>query len=646
MEDSLPGSGRRTHYLHASVALLLAIFTFAYRYLSFERFPNDHFVVLSRAQQVLLGALPVRDYSEYQAPLAVMLSAWSQMLFGLGLRSELLLVCGAFAVGSAVTYLIAADVSDSVASGVAASLILTAATPVTYSYPKVLPYALAFGAAWLYVRKPETSRLWLLAACVIFAGLLRHDHAIVLGAGAAIAVFTRQATTRAGARAVGMFVLAGFVIAMPYIVWVQYYEGVLNYIGANIEAGRLEARAANWSPPRFELDRAYPFWVRLADPQERVVYVRWRSGISDADRRSAEQAHGLQPMGEIESDAGQYEMVSVSSDAIDRVVHDPAIVETSGIDRTALRLADRRPLSARVMQYIVLPGEGLRPAMVALLYFVSWTVPLVALVLLVTRWHRLDASVRSIVAMAIAVQLIMCREMLRDTLATRVRDVVVPLALLVAFMPVVTRVERASTAAGVWVRRLALTTVFAIAAGAAAGAGVFGSNLRETGIGRGWAGVRARAAELHERYAPPYQRIGRKPSGLVEYVAACTPPQSRILSMANVSELFFYTGRGFAGGYDALRGFYTTDRQTTQVLQRLSHEDVPLVILDSETEAAMMNTYPRIAAHVKQRYREVGRFEAGPTKAFIVLAENNRKPLGSFAPGDLPCFAAPERTQS
>src|SRR5437867_5914741 len=114
---------------------------FAYRYLSFERFPNDHFVHLSRAQQVVMGALPVRDYSEYQAPLAVMASAWAQMAFGPGLRSELLLVCGGFAVAAAATYLVGAAVSGSVVAGIAAALILTAATPVSYSYLKVLPYA-------------------------------------------------------------------------------------------------------------------------------------------------------------------------------------------------------------------------------------------------------------------------------------------------------------------------------------------------------------------------------------------------------------------------------------------------------------------------------------------------------------------------
>ena len=75
--------------IDAVAALAVAVFTFAYRYLSFERFPNDHFVALARAQQVLMGTLPVWDYAEYQAPLAVMASAWAQTVFGPGLHSEL-----------------------------------------------------------------------------------------------------------------------------------------------------------------------------------------------------------------------------------------------------------------------------------------------------------------------------------------------------------------------------------------------------------------------------------------------------------------------------------------------------------------------------------------------------------------------------
>jgi hypothetical protein len=109
-----------------------------------------------------MGGWPVRDYSEYLQPLAVMASASAQLLFGPGLRSELLLVCGAFAVAAAVAVLVTASISASVGIGIVCALILTAATPVSYSYPKVLPYVLAFAAAWMYAQKPGLGRRWML----------------------------------------------------------------------------------------------------------------------------------------------------------------------------------------------------------------------------------------------------------------------------------------------------------------------------------------------------------------------------------------------------------------------------------------------------------------------------------------------------
>ena len=50
-------------------ALALASLTIAYRYLSFTDFSNDHFVHLSVAQQITMGALPVRDFVERGLPL-------------------------------------------------------------------------------------------------------------------------------------------------------------------------------------------------------------------------------------------------------------------------------------------------------------------------------------------------------------------------------------------------------------------------------------------------------------------------------------------------------------------------------------------------------------------------------------------------
>ena len=628
--------------IDAAVALAVAVLTFAYRYLSFERFPNDHFVVLSRAQQVLMGALPVRDYSEYQAPLAVMASAWAQIAFGPGLHSELLLVCGAFAVASAVAYLVTASVSGSVGIGIVSAVILTAATPVTYAYPKVLPYVLTFGAAWLYARKPGFGRLWLLAAAVVFGGLLRHDHAIVLGAGAGVAAFVAHPATMPRLRAVAHLALAGLALAAPYIVWVQRYEGVANYVAANVDAASTEGRNTAWSPVSLETDESRPHWVQLADPQEAIVYVRWRSNVPDDTRRRVEAEHRLRLIGEIENDAGKYDASGADARALGGLVRDPAVQETSGINLRTGELLDRRPWIAHVLQYVVLPGDGLRPVFVGLLYYVLWLLPVVAACFVALRWKHLAPPIRSIAVMAIAVELVMCSEMLRDPLATRVRDIVAPLVLVLASMSAVMRTLPAGRSAQ-WGARAALGALFLAVGVAVAGAGSFGANLRETGAPRGWQGIADRVGEIRARYAIPYERIGFRPDRMIEYLMTCTAPQSRILAIAVVQQLFFYTNRGFAGGHDALSGFYTNDRQATQILQRLSREDVPLVVLDNQFAGSMTRTYPRIGRYVTEHYHEIGRFDYNEDKAYILLAENGRIPVRSF--GNLPCFASPEQVQ-
>ena len=44
-----------------ALALVLALGTFAFRYLSFREFGNDHFVHLAQAQQITWGLLPGTD---------------------------------------------------------------------------------------------------------------------------------------------------------------------------------------------------------------------------------------------------------------------------------------------------------------------------------------------------------------------------------------------------------------------------------------------------------------------------------------------------------------------------------------------------------------------------------------------------------
>jgi hypothetical protein len=69
------------------------------------------------------------------------------------------------------------------------------------------------------------------------------------------------------------------------------------------------------------------------------------------------------------------------------------------------------------------------------------------------------------------------------------------------------------------------------------------------------------------------------------------------------------------------------------------------VILDSQVVSSVMQTYPRIATYVTQRYHEVGRFDLTEGKAYIVMAENARVPVRFFGAGNLPCFVSQEQTQ-
>jgi hypothetical protein len=455
-------------------------------------------------------------------------------------------------------------------------------------------------------------------------------------------VFVAHRDTVQATRAVAHLALAGVALAAPYIIWVQRYDGVANYVAANVDAARTEGRNTAWSPVSLEPDESRPHWITLAEPQEPIVYVRWRPNLSDEARQRLETEHGLRLMGDIEKEAGQYDASGANARTLGALIRDPAVQETAGVDLRTGELMDRRPWIAHVLQYVVLPGDGLRPVFVGLLYYVLWLLPVGAACLVAARWTRLAPHTRSIAVMAIAVELVMCSEMLRDPLATRVRDIVAPLVLVLASMSVAIRPLAASRSAR-WSARGALAALFVAVGVAVAGAGSFGPNLRETGIARGWQGVTARVGEIRARYVTPYERIGFKPDRMIEYVMTCTAPQSRILAIAVVQQLFFYTNRGFAGGLDALSGFYTSDRQATQILQRLSREDVPLVVLDHEFAGSMAQTYPRIAGYVTQHYHEIGRFDINEDKAYILLAENGRMPVRSF--GDLPCFASPQQSQ-
>jgi hypothetical protein len=245
--------------------------------------------------------------------------------------------------------------------------------------------------------------------------------------------------------------------------------------------------------------------------------------------------------------------------------------------------------------------------------------------------------------MAAAVQLAMNLSMLRDPLDQRIRDVVAPFAVMLAFAAATLASARGSRLRAA-MGRAGAAGLLAGAAILAAAIGPFPEHLTETRALLGVAGVRERLAEIREELAPPRERTGRvSPASerMTRYLASCTAPGDRVLAMTFAPELFFYANRGFAGGHVAMTpGYYVAARHEAGVLEQMAREQVPVVIMDSETDGEMAVHYPRLAARVASGYAEVGRIEVGPGKELILLADRARQPLRFFADGRLPCYTS------
>lgn len=608
-------------------ALAMALLTIAYRYLSFTDFSNDHFVHLSVAQQITMGALPVRDFVERGLPLMPLISAAGQVVFGEGLRSELWVIALAYGIASALTYVVAHQASGSASVAALSALLPVVVYPVSYSYPKVLAPALGLAAAWWYCAQPDTARAVLVAATVAVAFLLRHDLGLFLGAGVIAMMLAHHGVSRptlmSAARVAGIALL----IVAPYLVWVQVYEGLGAYVRDGVVFSQREAQRANWwTPPPFSIDSSRPLVRRFAHGP--VVNVRWQADASEASIADAESRHGLVRQTLNSPQSWTYEMRQWSSSAIERLVKDPLVADTQGIDRTTYALQVSAPTGiASWLVHVYGPGEGLhvRANATTALFYLVWLVPIAAAVVLARTWTSSTPAIRALVAMSLLMQFAMNVTMLRDPLETRIRDVLVPVSLLIAWLAGCPWRAAASIRPTV-LRRVAVVTVLVVVVVGTAAVGDAATQIQRTNVTSGVDGINRRLRTIRRVLSPPDHRTGQLTPAyrtLVTSLTRCTQPDSRLLTLTFAPEIFFFTRRGFAGGHVSFSpGYYTSDRDATLLLQRVSSEDVPFVILDSQTEGEMLGDYPRIGSYVRSHYHEAWRVPLTDEKAFVVLARN------------------------
>jgi hypothetical protein len=221
-------------------ALIFFVLVASLRFLSLAGFPDDHYVHLAGAQQMLHGEWPSRDFVDLGAPLTYAISAAAQAIFGQRQLTEALLMALAFGLGAVLTIRAGVALTGSVLLAMAAALIEVLVYPRTYGYPKIVLYAMAAVALLWYASRPLRARLIGLAALIAVAALVRHDHGLYIGIASVVAVAlspvpsdrSRGSSTPLKARGVSVAMLAGCVLLfmLPYLIYLQTVDGIVAHL--------------------------------------------------------------------------------------------------------------------------------------------------------------------------------------------------------------------------------------------------------------------------------------------------------------------------------------------------------------------------------------------------------------------------------
>jgi hypothetical protein len=241
----------------AGLAMLLATVAFLYRFNalggSLGGFDNDDFFVLTRADMVLDGQLPLRDFVDGELrgawpSLSYAVPAWAQMIWGRNLFVIAALEVGALALAAAIVFLVARTLSRGWLIALLASAVVILSTTKLYNYPKVLSLAVAVAAIRWMLAKPTMVRLAVLAAMTVLTGLYRHDYALYCGLAAAAGLIALEPRPwPVPVRRVLAYVAFGLLFAVPSLWWVEREWGVGRYVRDALRASETEGlRLIGW----------------------------------------------------------------------------------------------------------------------------------------------------------------------------------------------------------------------------------------------------------------------------------------------------------------------------------------------------------------------------------------------------------------
>lgn len=234
----------------------LGVIVFAFRFLTLRDFPNDHYMYLAWAQQLLFGALPSRDFVDPGYPLTYTLSALIQRGWP-GPLGEAVFTIAMLSTAVAVLVLVVERITGSLMVAIIAGAAAIGIQPQLYNYPKLLvPVVALWLLAW-HEQQPTPRRRAVLATWTTLSFLFRYDLGLYVAA-AMIAALTVGAWKKPGLamRRIGEYVAAGLIAVLPYLLFVQWAQGISEHVRQTIEFSKNEPAVLRVPTPDFPFLRS------------------------------------------------------------------------------------------------------------------------------------------------------------------------------------------------------------------------------------------------------------------------------------------------------------------------------------------------------------------------------------------------------
>jgi hypothetical protein len=293
--------------LVAVIAVAIALVAFVYRFNTPEGsiggFTNDQFAHLMRAEMMLRGQQPLRDFADAELrgawpALSYAVPAWAQQIGGRTLLPEACVTIGALAIAHAVFFVLMLGLSKRWWVAFLATTLAILTAPRPYSYPKVLMLTLGIGALRLVVARPSPPAFAVAALVTAVATLFRHDCGVYVAAGIVAGIVALDTTPRIAGRRLGVYAAFTALWLLPSAIWVQVYEGIPSYIGdalatAANESNRTRVEVpALWSLTPATADGLvgltyYAFWLMLAVAVAVLALGSRRTSLNAVDRATA-----------------------------------------------------------------------------------------------------------------------------------------------------------------------------------------------------------------------------------------------------------------------------------------------------------------------------------------------------------------------